>query len=157
MDPECMTWQDVEKALEAMAITIKEDYDPDLIIGVARGGLIPAVRLSHLLNDCLMRIIHVKYYKNVNETRDEPEIFWSDIGDLKGKILVVDDVADTGDTLKVVTDHLGDKLDGEMRICTVVYKPSSKIKPDYYVYETDGWVVFPWEEAPVETKVKKSG
>lgn len=156
LDPECLSWHDVEKAIEALAITIREDYDPDIIIGIARGGLIPAVRLSHLFNDLLMRVIHVKYYENVDETRDEPEIFWSDVGKLEGNVLIVDDVADTGNTLEVVLNHLKDRVEGELEICTVAYKPSSKIKPDYYVYETEKWIVFPWEEAPVERKVKDS-
>lgn len=151
-----MTWQDIEKAVEALAVTIRDDYDPDAIVGIARGGLIPAVRLSHLFNDLLMRIIHVKYYENVDETREEPEIFWSDVEKMRGKILVVDDVADTGNTLEVVMNHLQDRTEGEIRICTIAYKPTSKIEPDYYVYETEKWIVFPWEEAPVKKKVKSS-
>lgn len=156
MDPECITWQDIEKAIEALAIAVREEYDPDVIVGIARGGLIPAVRLSHLLNDLLMRIVHVKYYENVDETTEAPEIFWSDVGELKGNVLIVDDVADTGNTLEVVLDHLEERVDGELKICTIAYKPFSKIEPDFYVYETEKWIVFPWEEAPVERKMKKS-
>lgn len=149
-----MTWNDIEKAVEALAIAIREEYDPDVIVGIARGGLIPSVRLSHLLNDLLMRVVHVKYYEDVDETKGEPEIFWSDVEELEGKVLVVDDVADTGSTLEVVLDHLKDRVQDDLKICTVAYKPSSCIEPDYYIYETDKWVVFPWEEAPVEKKVK---
>ena len=155
MDPECLSWHDIEKAVEALAITIREEYDPDVIVGIARGGLIPAVRLSHLLSDLLMRVVHVKYYENVDETREEPEIFWSDIEKLEGKVLIVDDVADTGNTLKLVMDHLKDKAEEDLKICTIAYKPFSKIEPDYYVYETKKWLVFPWEEAPVERKIKR--
>ncbi|KXB09159.1 hypothetical protein AKJ35_00485 [candidate division MSBL1 archaeon SCGC-AAA833F18] len=155
MEPECMTWHDAEKAVEALAVTIKEDFDPDVIIGIARGGLIPAVRLSHLFNDRLMRVIHVKYYEDVDVPIEEPEI-WSDVGKLKGKVLVVDDVADTGSTLEVVMNHLEDKVDDEMRVATLVWKPKSKIKPDYYIYKTSKWIVFPWEEAPVKKKAEKS-
>lgn len=157
MDPECMTWHDIEKAVEALAIAVREEYDPDVIVGIARGGLIPAVRLSHLLNDLLMKVVHVKYYENVDEAKGEPEIFWSDVGKLEGKVLVVDDVADTGATLGVVLDHLKDRVEDELKVCTVAYKPKSKIEPDYYIYETSKWVVFPWEEAPVERKVEEAG
>ncbi len=154
MDPECLTWHDIEKAVEALAITVREEYNPDVIVGIARGGLIPAVRLSHLFNDLLMRVIHVKYYENVDEAKDEPEIFWSDVRELEGKVLLVDDVADTGTTLEVVLDHLEDRIDDELQICTIAYKPTSSIKPDYFIYETNKWIVFPWEEAPVEKRVK---
>lgn len=147
-----MSWHDVEKAIEALAATVREDFDPDILVGVARGGLIPAVRLSHLLDDLLMRVVHVKYYKDVDETKEEPEIFWSDVEKLEGDTLIVDDVADTGNTLEVVVDHLQTRVEGDLKICTLAYKPSSKIEPDYYVYETDKWIVFPWEKAPVEKK-----
>lgn len=152
-----MTWHDIEKAVEALAIPIREECDPDVIVGIARGGLIPAVRLSHLLGDLLMRVIHVKHYENVDETTDMPEIFWSDIGKLEGRVLIVDDVADTGKTLKVVSNHLESRVEGELNTCTIAFKPRSEIEPDYYVYKTDKWIVFPWEEAPVERKAKKGG
>jgi len=155
VDPECLTWHEIEKSVEALSVVIREEYDPDTIVGVARGGLIPSVRLSHLLNDLLMRVVHVKYYEDVDETREEPEIFWSDVEKLEGKVLVVDDVADTGSTLEVVLDHLEDRAEDELKICTIAYKPSSKIEPDYFIYETSKWIVFPWEEAPVKRKVKR--
>lgn len=150
-----MSWQDIEKAVETLAITIREEYNPDLIVGIARGGLIPAVRLSHLLNDLSMKVIHIKYYENVNEEKEEPEVSWSDLGKLKGKVLIVDDVADTGKTLEAAVNNLQDHIEGELKICSIAYKPSSKIKPDYYVYETEKWIVFPWEEAPVEKKAEE--
>ncbi|KXB06061.1 xanthine phosphoribosyltransferase [candidate division MSBL1 archaeon SCGC-AAA382A20] len=156
MDPECLTWHDIEKAVEALAVVIREEYNPDVIVGIARGGLIPSVRLSHLFNDLLMRVVHVKYYKNVNETTEKPEIFWSDVNKLEGKVLLVDDVADTGSTLEVVIDHLEDRIENDLKISTIAYKPSSKIEPDYYIYETEKWIIFPWEEAPVKRKVRKS-
>lgn len=150
MDPEYLSWNNIDKAVESLAVEIKEDYDPDAIVGIARGGLVPAVRLSHLMNDLLMRVIHVKYYEDFEETMEKPEIFWSDVKKLEGRVLVVDDVADSGKTLEVVLDHLEDRIENGIKVSTIAYKPSSKIKPDYFVYETEKWLVFPWERAPVE-------
>lgn len=152
MEPECMGWHDIDKAVEALASSIRKEFDPDVLVGIARGGLVPAVRLSHLLGDCLMRVVHVKYYEDVETRAEEPEIFWADVEKFEGDVLVVDDVADTGDTLKVVMDHLESKVEGDMKIATLVWKPKSSIRPDFFVYETSKWVVFPWEEAPVERK-----
>jgi len=70
---------------------------------------------------------------------------------------IFDDVADTGKTLKVVSNHLESRVEGELNTCTIAFKPRSEIEPDYYVYKTDKWIVFPWEEAPVERKAKKGG
>ncbi|MDI6820271.1 MAG: phosphoribosyltransferase [Candidatus Hodarchaeaceae archaeon] len=148
MEPVPMGWHEVEKAVAALANALRRGYDPDVIVGVARGGLIPAVRLSHLLGDKMLRIIHVKYYKGVNLRREEPELL-ADVGKLEGKVLVVDDVADTGTTLEFVVRHLKERGAKEVRVATVAWKPHSRIKPDFYVFETDKWIVFPWEEMEV--------
>jgi len=144
-----MSWHDVEKAIVALANTIRQEFDPDIIVGVARGGLIPAVRLSHLLGDKLMQVIHLRYYAGVNLRKEKPELL-ADVDELKGKVLVVDDVADTGASLEFVVNHLKKKGVKEMRVATIAWKPKARVKPDFFVYETDKWIVFPWEEAPVK-------
>ncbi len=144
-----MSWEEVEEAITTLANAIKREFDPDVIVGVARGGLIPAVRLSHLLGDKLLRVIHVKYYKGVNLHRGKPELY-ADIKRISGKVLVVDDVADTGTSLEFVLKHLKRKGAKEIRVATIAYKPKSRFKPDYYRFETDKWIVFPWEEAPLK-------
>ena len=148
-----LSWGEVERAAKTLANSIKRDFDPDVIVGVARGGLIPAVRLSHLLGDKLLRIIHVKYYKGANERLKKLELL-ADVERVEGRVLVVDDVADTGTSLEFVLNHLKGKGAKETRTATIAYKPGSRLKPDYFVYETDKWVVFPWEEAPKSSTVE---
>ncbi len=144
-----MGWHEFEKAIGALANTLRRRYDPDVIVGVARGGLFPAVRLSHLMGDKTLRIIHVKYYKGVALRRKKPELL-ADVGRLKGKVLVVDDVADTGTTLEFVAKHIKRKGAKDVRVATIAMKPHSTFKPDFFVFETDKWIVFPWEEMPVK-------
>ena len=144
-----MSWYDVEKAVTALATTLEREFVPDLIVGIARGGLIPAVRLSHLLGDRLLRMIHIKFYKGVNLRHERPELL-ADVGKLPKKVLIVDDVADTGETLEFVLGHVKKKGAREIKVATIAYKPQSRLKPDYYVFETDKWIVFPWEEMPVQ-------
>lgn len=144
-----MSWEEVEEAVTALADTIKREFDPDIIVGIARGGLIPAVRLSHLLGDKLLRVIHVKFYNGVNLHLKKPELY-ADIKGISGKVLVVDDVTDTGTSLEFALKHLKRKGAKEIRVATIAYKPKSRFKPDYYRFETDKWIVFPWEEAPLK-------
>lgn len=146
MEQLTLSWDEVERAAKTLANSIKRDFDPDIIVGVARGGLIPAVRLSHLLGDKLLRIIHVKYYKRANVRLKKLEVL-ADIERIQGKVLLVDDVADTGMSLEFLLEHLKGKGAKETRTATIAYKPGSRLKPDYFVYETDKWIVFPWEEA----------
>jgi len=146
-----MSWHDVEKAVSALANVLRREFDPDIIVGIARGGLIPAVRLSHILGDKMLRIIHVRFYKGVDARDQKPELL-ADIGELSGKVVIVDDVADTGHTLEMVARIVRDRGAGDVRIATIAYKPRSILKPDFYVFETDKWIVFPWEEAPVQRR-----
>lgn len=139
-----MSWEEVEEALLELARKVRRGFDPDAIVGVARGGLIPAVRLSHLLGDKEFRVIHVKYYQGRRRMK-KPELI-SDIKALTWKALLVDDVADTGTSLSFVLRHLKKKGAKEVRTATIAYKPRAGLKPDYYALETNKWVVFPWEE-----------
>jgi hypothetical protein len=61
------------------------------------------------------------------------------------KVLIVDDIADTGKSLKLVMDHVLQKATSEVKVATLYCKPWSIVKPDYYEKETELWVVFPWD------------
>jgi len=69
------------------------------------------------------------------------------------RVLVVDDVADTGESLRVVQTHLGEKGATEVKIATIYYKPWSVLIPDYYEKETSSWIIFPWERKETVRKV----
>lgn len=146
-----MGWHEFDKAVSSLANTLKQKYDPDIIVGVARGGLFPAVRLSHLMGDKTLRIIHVKYYKSVNLRMKKPELL-ADVGRLKGKVLVVDDVADTGTTLEFVIKHIKRKGAKEVKVATIAMKPHSTFKPDFFVFKTNKWIIFPWEKMPAKER-----
>jgi hypoxanthine phosphoribosyltransferase len=70
-------------------------------------------------------------------------------------VLVADEVADTGKSLKLVKEHIIQEGATEVRIATVYYKPRSIVKPDYYEKETSRWIVFPWETKETLRKIVK--
>ncbi|MEM3401785.1 MAG: phosphoribosyltransferase family protein [Candidatus Hadarchaeales archaeon] len=137
-------WEEVDRMSVALAKKIKKNFRPDIIIGVARGGLVPAVRIAHLLGISQFRAIDVKYY--VGCRRAKKPVLVEDIGKIKGKVLVVDDVVDTGTSLSFVISHLKKKGAKEVRTAALAHKPHSSMKPDYFIFETDRWIVFPWEK-----------
>lgn len=145
-----MSWEEVDESLLKLAKKVRRDFDPDVVVGVARGGLIPAVRLSHLLGDKEFRVIQVKYYQG-RRRLEKPELI-SDAKALSGKALLVDDVADTGTSLGFVLGHLEEKGIKEVRTATIAYKPRARLKPDYFVVRTSKWVIFPWEEGRPEKR-----
>jgi len=60
-------------------------------------------------------------------------------------VLVVDDVADTGRSLKLVKEHVVQGGARVVKVATLFQKPWSALKPDYFEKETENWVVFPWD------------
>jgi hypoxanthine phosphoribosyltransferase len=69
------------------------------------------------------------------------------------KVLVVDEIADTGKSLQLIREHLKARGASEVRIATIYLKPWSIVKPDYYAKETNRWVVFPWEVKETVRKI----
>ena len=133
--------------LTHMAYEIRnKNINIDVIVGIARGGLIPARFLSDLLLIPKIEIISAGFYTSVGKRMDKP-IIYTNIGDeYRGKnVLLVDDVADTGETLEAVRRKLLEK--GAVKVYTaVIYiKPWNKAKIDFYARKTDAWIIFPWE------------
>lgn len=147
IDYEVPSWGRIYNMLLRLAERIKRDcFRPDVIVGVSRGGWPPARILSDLLENPNLANVRVEFYVGVAETNKEPKLTQPVSVDVKGKmVLVVDEVADTGKSLRLIKEHLLEKGAVEVRIATIFYKPWSIIVPDYYAAETSRWIVFPWE------------
>lgn len=144
---EIASWNQIYTTLLNLAETIqKSGFEPDVILGVSRGGLLPARIISDLLENPHLANVRTECYSGVAETKREPVITQSVSVPVKDrKVLVVDDVADMGESLKRVDSHLKKQGASTVKIATIYYKPWSKIVPDYYGKMTRCWVVFPWE------------
>ena len=142
-----LTWDDVQSLSEEVADKIKEDdFHADLLIAVSRGGFDPARIMSDQLDIRKLASLQVVYYTGVNETKKEPEILYQLNATIKGlKVLVVDDVSDSGNSLKVVKEYVQNLGAKDVRVVTLHYKPWSGYKPDYYGEEVDKWIIYPWE------------
>lgn len=150
MDKVYLTWWQVDRAIFALADELRKHFMPDVIVGVARGGLIPAVRLSHILGNVELKVIDVKFYNEIEERMEKPIITIPLHGSIEGKkAVVVDDVSDTGRTLEVVVEEVKKAGASEVKVACLSMKPWTKVIPDFYVFRTDKWIVFPWEEFPV--------
>lgn len=124
----------------------RDNFSPDIIVGVSRGGWIPARIMSDLLENPELANVKAEFYMGVCETKGEPVITQPVSVSVKGKkVLVVDDVADTGKSLHLVKLHLIEQGATEVKIATIYYKPWSIIVPDYYEKESRCWIIFPWE------------
>ncbi|MEM2087657.1 MAG: phosphoribosyltransferase [Thermoproteota archaeon] len=147
MEFEVISWEHFyQLTLELVEKVLKSGYKPDAIIGVSRGGLVPLRIFSDEYEEPEIGVIRVAFYEDVKKTGSEPRILQDVNVDISGRrILVVDDVADTGRSLETVRRHLKEKGASDVKIATVYYKPWSILKPDYYVKKTEKWIIFPHE------------
>lgn len=138
-----------------LAQKIQNDgFNPDIIVGVSRGGWTPARVLSDLLENPEIANVKAEFYLGIIQTREQPVITQPisvDVNDKK--VLVVDDVSDTGKSLSLVRSHLLEQGAKSLKIVTLYYKPWSVTKPDYYEKTTRNWVIFPWERKEAFGKV----
>ena len=161
-DREVLTWQGFgDASRELTQQIIDSGWVPDLIVAIARGGLIPAGAIAYAMDVKAIGTMNVEFYSGIGETLDEPMLLppLMDVSAMDGKrVLVVDDVADSGKTLKMVMDLIdehGLSLDGsaavrvEARSAVIYKKPVSIIEPDYVWAYTDKWINFPWSTLPV--------
>lgn len=130
----------------------KIDFKPDMIIGISRGGLVPARIMSDILGIKDVAILGVRFYSEIGKTGEGPVITQDITMDIKGKkILIVDDVADSGKSLIFARERLKDAK--EVRTATLHYKPGSEYRPDYFVETATAWIVYPWEIHEVEREL----
>jgi len=105
-----------------------------------------------------VRVIRSIYYTAPGQTLEKPIIDLTPLGNVENlKILVVDDVADTGETLKELRQRIIEKGASKVEIATLYVKPWRKVEIDYYSRETDKWIVFPWEIKEVLQELGKKG
>jgi hypothetical protein len=154
---EVPTWNQMYDMLLNLTEKIRKNgFKPDIIVGVSRGGWPPARVLSDLMGNSNLANVRAEFYLGVAETKEEPVLTQPVSMEVAGKkVLVVDEVADTGKSLKLVKEHIVEKGAMEVKIATVYYKPWSIVKPDYYEKETSRWIVFPWEIKETVRKIVK--
>ncbi|MFE3443580.1 phosphoribosyltransferase [Nocardia sp. NPDC059180] len=157
-DREELTWELFGSASRELATAIAGDgYEPDLILSIARGGLFVAGALGYALDVKNLHVMNVEFYTGVDQRLDLPVMLppVPQAVDLTGAtVLVADDVADTGATLKLVRDFCADHV-AEVRCAVVYQKPHSEVDCEYVWRRTDRWINFPWSSRPpvVDRKV----
>lgn len=146
---EIMTWDMFGQGSRDLAQAIADDgYEPDMILAIARGGLLIAGALGYALAVKNIYTMNVEFYTGVEERRDVPLIL-PPVPDFEAvrqaKVLIADDVADTGHTLKVVKEFCVGKV-AEVRAACLYEKPRSVVNCEYVWKHTDKWINFPWSD-----------
>jgi len=155
IDYEVPTWSQISDLLFCQAKKIQnQSYRPDVVVGIARGGLISARILTDLLETPQLEILQIEFYIGINQTHPKPTIKQPLNQSFAGKkTLIVDDIADSGESLKLAQTHLQELCAKEIKIATLFRKPFSTITPDFYEKQTIHWVVFPWDTKETLRKI----
>ena len=153
---EILTWELFGTASRELATMVAESgYEPDIVLAIARGGLLPAGALGYALSVKNTYTLNVEFYTGIDERLPMPIMLppVPSLVDVSGaRILVVDDVADTGRTLKLVNEFCEGKV-ADSKIAVLYEKPHSEVKCDFVWRYTDKWVNFPWSDKdPVVTR-----
>lgn len=141
-----VSWEDIYNACLKIFSEIEgKNVKIDCIVAISRGGMIPAAILANCLDVRKVIVINVKLYKEIGvkgklEIERSLDLEKADIS----TVLIVDDIVDTGETLEKVREYIADHV-WKVYTAAIFVKEWSKVKPDYYVYRTTRWVIFPWE------------
>jgi len=148
---EILSWARFGEANRELATVVRmSGYRPDLVVAIARGGMLFAGGLAYALGIKACDALNIEFYTGVGETLPEPEVLAPhlDPDSLEGaRVLLVDDVADSGRTLRLAVDLLAERA-AEVRSAVLYTKPTTIIQPDYTWATTDLWITFPWSAQP---------
>ncbi|MEU0138061.1 phosphoribosyltransferase [Streptomyces sp. NPDC006296] len=155
---ENLTYEAFGHAVRELAQAVADDgFEPDVVLSIARGGVFVAGGLAYALDCKNIHLVNVEFYTGIGTTLEMPVMLApvpNAIDFTRKKVLIADDVADTGKTLKLVRDFCIDHV-AEVRSAVIYEKPQSLVQCEYVWKRTDQWINFPWSvERPV---VRRTG
>jgi len=151
-----VSWNKVEKECITLYGKIEKNFKFNCIVAICRGGWVPARIISDLSNVNLIGNLRIESYDVYN--KKEAKITQDVSIDVKDKnVLLVDDIADTGDSLILAKNYLLERDPKNLMTATLHYKITSKIKPDFFAeeVENDVWIIYPWEKRETARKLKE--
>ena len=137
------SWEEFQADAEVLAKQINMK-DFDCIVGITRGGIFLAGMLAEITGKLELYTIGFNGYKNTKKSTQVAKTtsLHPDLTDKK--ILLVDDISDSGDTLQLALDNLYHKRN-TVKVVTIHYKKGTKVMPDYCLHETNKWIAYSWD------------
>lgn len=150
-DREILSWDEFGKASRELAeVVVSDGYEPEIVVAIARGGLLLAGSIAYALGVKSCGAVNAEFYTGVGTRLPEPIMLppMLDEESIRGKrVLLVDDVSDSGRTLSMVVQLL--EVGGaEVRSVVLYTKPGTVYEPHYTWRRTPRWIVFPWSALP---------
>lgn len=151
---ETLTWPIFGEASRELATeVVRSGFMPEVVVAIARGGMLLAGSIAYALGSKSCGALNVEFYTGVGERLEHPVVLppMLDHAALEGKrVLLVDDVSDSGRTLAMVLAVLRDGGSDVRTVC-LYSKPGTVQVPDFVWRTTDRWIDFPWSVLPPVT------
>ncbi|MDQ4500828.1 phosphoribosyltransferase [Sinomonas sp. ASV322] len=151
---EVLSWPDFGTAARDLAAdVVASGFEPDVVVAIARGGLLLAGAVAYALGTKSCGALNVEFYTGIDERLPEPVVLppLLDEASVHAKrVLLVDDVSDSGRTLAKVVDLIT-AWGADVRTVCLYSKPRTILEPDFVWRRTDRWITFPWSALPPVT------
>jgi hypoxanthine phosphoribosyltransferase len=136
-------WAMFGELCRALALKVARDYDPDIILGIARAGVIPGAVIASMLR---LDFYSMKISRREgDEVRERPAVLSAAPPQVRGqRVLIVDEITTSGDTLRLALAAVRDVHPAEVRTATS-FARSTGYQPDYTALALDANVIFPWD------------
>lgn len=139
-----LSWEVFGELCRALAVNVARSYEPELIVGIAKAGVIPGAVIASILRLDFFSL-KISRRSGFEEVRDRPQLLSSAPREVRGKrVLIVDEICTTGETLRMALAAVRAENPAEVRTATSFVK-SGQFKPDFFAVETDATVIFPWD------------
>ena len=137
-------WPFFGEICRALALKVARDYDPEVVLGVAKAGVIPGVVVASILQREFTSMVVTR----TNEG-EEPVLIAGPPATVRGRrILVVDETCDTGSTMKLALNEVRALKPKEVR--TAVSFKTGPYAPDYHAFETENFIILPWDREIIQ-------
>jgi hypoxanthine phosphoribosyltransferase len=139
-----LSWEMFGELCRALALRVARDFDPDLIVGIARAGVIPGSVVASVLRKDFYSLT-ISRREGGELVRDRPAVLSAAPLQCEGKrILLVDEITSSGDTMRLGLASVRDRHPAEVQTATCFARPGG-FQPDFVALETDATIIFPWD------------
>lgn len=139
-----LSWEVFGELCRALAVNVARSYEPELVVGIAKAGVIPGAVIASILRLDFFSL-KISRRSGFEEIQDRPQLLSSAPREVRGKrVLIVDEICTTGETLRMALAAVRAESPSDVRTATSFVK-SGQYKPDFFAVETDSTVIFPWD------------
>lgn len=139
-----LSWEMFGELCRALALKVARDYEPELVIGIARAGVIPGAVVASILR-VDFHSVKISRKEGDEVVRQRPAILSAAPLQAAGKrVLLVDEIASSGETLRMALAAVRDVRPAEVRTATS-FARTRGYKPDYFALATDATIIYPWD------------